>query len=340
MSYANAASGQVVLLIDDDPIFTAQMSAVLDKFEFKVITASNGKAALPLLENHQVDLILCDLLMPVLDGIGFLKQFRKHNKTTPVVMISASDDIYQVDQALKLGAIDYLIKPIRHIQDFMTTLKSFFPAFESEQERQIGGMQSDLMEHLGYFRANDLAASRLLSDFLPETPQTIANYHIHYRRCGAHIVPEILLLNEAQCCLFVFDLSALGKDAAVAGVIVKSLINEAYRRYTQGQDEVISLPDKFCASLNRQLWRAKLNAPIPFFQLVISKKERVYANAGFTEVSGCLKNEVATGMALGVSESTSYSKKQLKCSESLLAFSLENLAGEQLHLKIQQVSKT
>jgi len=333
-------SGRSVLVIDDEPVFCQQISAVLQKLGCLVSIVADGKKALDFLAAKKVDLILCDIFMPVLDGIGFLKEFRAKDSGTPVVMISGHNDMQQVDQALKLGASDYLVKPVRNISEFESSLASYFIAPELDKVGRGGLLQDGLADHLGHYRANDMAASRLLTDLLPETPQILSGFHIYYRRRGVHIVPEFLPINNGRFCLFAFDLSGLGQDASVAGVIVKSLINEGYRRYNQGRDKVITTPDKFCASINRQLWRAQIKAPIPFFHLVTDDVglEFSYCNAGFVEFTGLLNagSEVAA-MPLGTSELSRYQLQYIKLSEPVADFGLGNLHGERLYFKIGSI---
>lgn len=337
MPTACDVSGNSILIIDDEEVFSKQLSTLLHSLGLEVTRVENAQQALDKIANTKFDLILCDIVMPELDGIAFLKAFREQDRATPVVMISGHNDMRKVDSALKLGASDYLMKPIRDVQDFKSNILSYFSVPELDQVGRSGLLQDNLAEHLGHYRANDMAASRLLTDLLPETPQMIANFHVYYRRRGVHIVPEFLSIKDGRFCLFAFDLSGLAQDASVAGVIVKSLINEAYRRYNQGRDKVITCPDKFCASVNRQLWRAHIKAPIPFFHLVSDEvgTQFEFCNAGFVELSGTLAaHSKAVAMPLGTSELSKYQLQKLNLKEPIADFGLGNLHGERLYFKL------
>ena len=72
--------------------------------------ASNGQEALGALEKETFDLVLCDVVMPVMDGIAFLREYRKRNLKAPVIMLSNFDEYDKVRQAFKLGARDYILK--------------------------------------------------------------------------------------------------------------------------------------------------------------------------------------------------------------------------------------
>ena len=79
----------------------------------EVLEASNGAEALGVLSDHTVDLILCDINMPVMDGLEFVRQLQTldNSKSTPVVMITTEGSETHVVQALSYGARGYIRKP-------------------------------------------------------------------------------------------------------------------------------------------------------------------------------------------------------------------------------------
>ncbi|MEG9544600.1 response regulator [Mannheimia sp. HC-2023] len=99
-----------ILLIDDDIELTELLTELLSLEGFQVKVAHNGQEGLNELETNQYDLILLDVMMPVLNGVETLKRIRQ-KYVLPVLMLSARDD--QIDRilGLELGADDYLPKP-------------------------------------------------------------------------------------------------------------------------------------------------------------------------------------------------------------------------------------
>ncbi len=114
-----------ILLIDDEIAFTDKLSNRLSKKGFDVSTADDGMKGLEIFMNapEEFDVVLTDIKMPFMDGIEFLNQIRKHDYDTPVVIMSGYDDMSQSIQALRLGAFDYLTKPIRLEQLYSTLNK-------------------------------------------------------------------------------------------------------------------------------------------------------------------------------------------------------------------------
>lgn len=99
-----------ILLVDDDLELTELLAELLSLEDFDVTVAHNGQEALQLLEKQSFDLILLDVMMPILNGIETLKQLRK-TSDMPVLMLSARDDEIDRILGLELGADDYLPKP-------------------------------------------------------------------------------------------------------------------------------------------------------------------------------------------------------------------------------------
>lgn len=99
-----------ILLVDDDVELTNLLAELLSLEGFDIHVVHNGQEALTELELQTYDIILLDIMMPVLNGIETLKQLRQ-KLTTPVLMLSARDDDIDRVLGLELGADDYLPKP-------------------------------------------------------------------------------------------------------------------------------------------------------------------------------------------------------------------------------------
>lgn len=103
---------KTILVVDDEPRLTSLINSYLAQEGFKGVVARNGREALEMADKHQPDLVVLDIMMPVMDGFEFMQEFRK-KFTTPVIMLTAK---VQEDDQLKgfeLGADDYVIKPFR-----------------------------------------------------------------------------------------------------------------------------------------------------------------------------------------------------------------------------------
>jgi two-component system alkaline phosphatase synthesis response regulator PhoP len=101
-----------VLIVEDENMLNEAYQVVLKTSGYNVLTAYDGKEALEILEKHTADIILLDLRMPVLDGVGFLEAYQlKSRKNPPKVVVFSNFDMQkEIDQAYELGADKYMLK--------------------------------------------------------------------------------------------------------------------------------------------------------------------------------------------------------------------------------------
>ncbi|NOY08748.1 MAG: sigma-54-dependent Fis family transcriptional regulator [Spirochaetes bacterium] len=126
-----------VLVVDDEANMCIVLKMNLEKDGFSVITAGNGREAVNLLEDNNIfDLIISDLRMPGIGGMGILEYLKKNNKKIPLIFITAYGSIETAVEAMKMGAYDFITKPfnrnvIRH------TVRSVFKMDKLENENSF-----------------------------------------------------------------------------------------------------------------------------------------------------------------------------------------------------------
>jgi two-component system nitrogen regulation response regulator NtrX len=123
-----------VLVVDDEINITKTIKEVLEDYGFSVITLNEGSNTLGILNVEDVDLVLLDLLMPSVNGIEILKEIRKQFPMLPVVMISGHGTISSTVECIKLGAFDFIEKPIS-IDKLVSTVKNALKFRELEFEK-------------------------------------------------------------------------------------------------------------------------------------------------------------------------------------------------------------
>ncbi|TKB06362.1 response regulator [Desulforhopalus sp. IMCC35007] len=114
-----------ILLVDDEEIILSSIAWVLEKNNFKVTTAINGREAIDLLEANRYDLIITDLRMNGIDGVAVLKQAKILSPDTRAIILTGYGDVESAVKTLKLGADDYLQKPC-NIEDLLYRVSRSF----------------------------------------------------------------------------------------------------------------------------------------------------------------------------------------------------------------------
>ena len=104
----------MALVVDDDEVIRLYVVSILTKLGFEVKTAPDGMAALHMCELDIFDLVICDMRMPKLSGISFLKnvRLRSPGSADRIIFVSSVDDPSVKRESLESGAQDYLVKPI------------------------------------------------------------------------------------------------------------------------------------------------------------------------------------------------------------------------------------
>ena len=113
MHDSNTAEQNKLLLIDDDPNLVLLVKDYLELRGYEVVTAKNGREALRVLEDITPNLIICDVMMPEMDGYSFVKKVRENPQTNwlPVLFLSAKGQIQDRVTGLNTGADVYMVKP-------------------------------------------------------------------------------------------------------------------------------------------------------------------------------------------------------------------------------------
>ena len=101
-----------ILIAEDDRDLRQLFSRVLMKNGYTVRGVSNGKEALDAMDNDYYDLIISDIMMPVMDGYELVRLLRDANNTTPVLMITAKDSFDDMRAGFLSGTDDYMVKPV------------------------------------------------------------------------------------------------------------------------------------------------------------------------------------------------------------------------------------
>jgi len=158
------------LLVDDEKPILQNLHAVLPwaDLDIEVVgLARNGVQALDIAREHRPDLILCDIRMPVMDGIEFLRRLRETDEETEVVMLTGYQDFNYARSVIPYGVRDYVLKPIRY--DELTALIERLSRAIRERRRARDSEQSRLDQamHLAY----EKMLHDLLTDNAPVPPQ-------------------------------------------------------------------------------------------------------------------------------------------------------------------------
>ena len=146
-STETVTSPKRLLVIDDEENMRHMLSAMLRKSGYEVDTAADGREGLQIIDKHRYDFILCDIKMPKMDGMAFLKAARVKDTNATVIMMSAYGSIDTAVEAMKLGAYDYITKPFKSDEVNLTLKKA-------EEREKLKQENQQLRERIRKIRAD------------------------------------------------------------------------------------------------------------------------------------------------------------------------------------------
>ncbi len=121
-----------VLVIEDDVNIAELLRLYLEKEGFKVSIAHDGGAGVAAFEEEKPDLVLLDIMLPVMDGWGVLKEIRSSSKT-PVIMLTAKGETLDKVSGLEMGADDYIVKPFE-IKEVVARIHAVLRRYGGDEE--------------------------------------------------------------------------------------------------------------------------------------------------------------------------------------------------------------
>jgi DNA-binding response OmpR family regulator len=131
-----------VLLVDDEPDILLMLRMSFEDEGHEVVMAADGKMGLEKLDAERPDVVVLDMMMPVVDGWGFLQGRAERAYTVPVVVVSAKSDPADCRRALELGAVEYVTKPfdLDRLVGVVATVLGEGP--DAREERRQAGIRA------------------------------------------------------------------------------------------------------------------------------------------------------------------------------------------------------
>ena len=328
-----------ILVIDDDPILRKSIKDYFEDSGFTVIEAENGQVGLEIFKNQKPDLIVTDLQMPVLGGLEVLSAVTKASPETPIVVISEAGGLNDVIKALRIGAWDYLTKPIVQIPVLEHAVCRALERSRLIEENRIYKRELELANQalkksLDILEEDQEAGRSVQMKLLPEQGVIFGEYQFTH-----NVAPSLYLsgdfvdyfkISDKKFGFYIADVSGHGSSSAFVTVLLKSAMGQILTRYKAGQDETILEPDKVLAKLGLEIHSAKLGKYLTMVYGVVDLEshELTYSIGGHYPNPVLLENGKARflegkGFPVGIMKNAMYQRytTHLNADMRLLLFS-------------------
>lgn len=140
------------MVLDDDHVILSLMQTTLEQAGFEVKSFTRGKDALNCLETEGFDLVISDLMMPEIGGEEFFRQVKQNHPRIPFLFLTANDDVATAVAIMKLGAEDYIQKPVKG-KEFLDRVSRVLNETRKEQliRKTLDDNRQEELEQQGIF---------------------------------------------------------------------------------------------------------------------------------------------------------------------------------------------
>lgn len=257
-------SGKLILVVDDEAVFSALLRSILESMGAQTLQADDGAIALEFLAQRRVDLIICDLDMPVMCGREFVRKIRAEGCDLPVVIATASEDVSEIAGMLRLGVQDVILKPLDDIQRLKDVLlECLYPMMFTSQVKE----DEQLFDGWDTLIQYPDKAVQLLKQLQPPIRQTLANMRINYRQLTdteqPGLVFDIAALSEYQLGFYILDVTRAGNNGVMAALLLRVLFSELLRQKVSDHDQKLPAISSILNDINQLFKDAGMTGQFP-----------------------------------------------------------------------------
>ena len=147
-----------LLIVEDDSELNKSVCSYLETNGYSTHSAANGIEALEAFNNEEFDLIISDIMMPLMDGFSLVEKIRKNNSNIPIIFMTARDDKFSKQLGYKIGIDDYIVKPF-DIDELVMKIGAILRRTQitTTQKLEIGNLVLDSDEHTAYLAGKELS---------------------------------------------------------------------------------------------------------------------------------------------------------------------------------------
>ncbi|HAB01596.1 MAG TPA: fused response regulator/phosphatase [Pseudomonas sp.] len=269
-----------LLIIDDDDVVRASLAAYLEDSGFSVLQAGNGQQGLQVFEQQQPDLVICDLRMPQMGGLELIRQISEREPQLPVIVVSGAGVMSDAVEALRLGAADYLIKPLEDLAVLEHSVRRALDRSHLVQENQryrekLETANRELEASLHLLQEDQTAGRQVQMNMLPESPWTLGEFAFEHQ-----IIPSLYLsgdfadyfrVDERRIAFYLADVSGHGASSAFVTVLLKFMTTRLLFEFKRSKQREFK-PSQVLSHINRGLINCKLGKHVTMVGGVIDEE--------------------------------------------------------------------
>ncbi|OAT32828.1 Hnr family protein [Buttiauxella brennerae ATCC 51605] len=310
--------GKLILIVEDEPVFRALLENYLTSLGAATAVATDGIDALEKMSSISPDLLICDLAMPRMNGLKLVEHLRNEGVETPILVISATENMSDIAKALRFGVQDVLLKPIKDLNRLRETVfaclyPNMFNSRVEEEER--------LFQDWDALVSDPQAASKLLQELQPPVQQVMSHCRVNYRQLITLNQPGLVLdiapLSENDLAFYCLDVTRAGDNGVLAALLLRALFNGLLQEQLSKQNQRLPELGNLLKQVNQLLRQANLTGQFPlmvgYYHSELKNLILVSAGLNATLNTGEHQIQVSNGVPLGTLGNTYLNQISQRC---------------------------
>jgi serine phosphatase RsbU (regulator of sigma subunit) len=323
-----------ILSIEDETTVRRSIVGYLEDSGFETLEAENGKVGLELFHAEKPDLVLCDLRMPEVNGLEVLEDVIRTAPETPIIVVSGTGTMNDAIEALRLGAWDYITKPVRDMEVLEHAINKALERArlirENRETREnLEATNARLGESLRQLEEDELAARHIQFQLLPEETTAFGTFEFtRFIKTSAYLSGDFVdyfRIDDTYLGCYIADVSGHGVSSAFVTVLLKSTMNRLVEQYQRGEDDTLIHPERVLKVLNDEIARQEFDKYLTLFFAVIDLEAKTfsYSNGGHFPAPVLCDGQTtrfldAKSLPVGLFDAASYKAESLEYSNSFI----------------------
>lgn len=310
--------GKQILIVEDEPVFRSLLDSWFSSLGATTALAADGIEALDRLADFTPDLMICDLAMPRMNGLSLVEHLRNRGDQTPILVISATENMADIAKALRLGVDDVLLKPVKDLTRLRETVfaclyPNMFNSRVEEEER--------LFRDWDAMVDNPAAAAKLLQELQPPVQQIISHCRVNYRQLVSVDKPGLVLdiapLSDNDLAFYCLDVTRAGDNGVLAALLLRALFNGLLQDQLAHQNQRLPELGALLKQVNHLLRQANLPGQFPllvgYYHSELKNLILVSAGLNATLNTGLHNVQISNGVPLGTLGNTYLNQISQRC---------------------------
>jgi len=279
-----------IVVIDDTDLVQKVVSRQLERLGFTVIGAADGVEGLAAIRADPPDLVLCDLRMPRLDGLELLSVVRREAPELPVIVMSGAGLLGDAIGALKLGAADYITKPVdANALEHAVRKALELAALVRENKRyrrELEMLNQELRAGLRLLAEDEAAGRQIQFRMLPRNHLRFGRYLLTRELIPSQFLSgdfiDAFRIDQDHFGFYLADVAGHGVASALVTVLLRTFVQRQLASYEHTGDSMILSPARLLMRLNDDVARDDLGKHLTIFYGIVDLRADTlsYATAG------------------------------------------------------------